>query len=160
MQEDNPPKKFALIVVAVFGAVLAIFLLSYSIKNRQTAQIPQQQAVKDTATKETLNSLVVKDSDEDGIPDWEEPLWGTDPTKKDSDDNGIEDKVEIDAKKATLTENGADSSTEELNETQKFARDFLTVFMALKQSGNLSQDILDNFSTSLSEQALQDMAQV
>ena len=32
----------------------------------------------------TIKDLVNKDTDGDGILDWEEGLWGTDPTKKEN----------------------------------------------------------------------------
>ncbi|MCH7529851.1 hypothetical protein IIB50_01915 [Patescibacteria group bacterium] len=35
------------------------------------------------------------DSDDDGLKDWEEVLWGTDPFNPDTDNDGTDDGVEI-----------------------------------------------------------------
>ena len=44
---------------------------------------------------EILENLITRDTDLDGVLDWEEGLWGTDPTKKDTNDDGVFDGVEI-----------------------------------------------------------------
>ena len=50
---------------------------------------------------ETLESMVNKDTDGDGILDWEEGLWGTDPIKKETTP-GTPDKVAIEKIKASV----------------------------------------------------------
>ncbi|KKR84482.1 MAG: LamG domain protein jellyroll fold domain protein [Candidatus Nomurabacteria bacterium GW2011_GWA2_40_97] len=58
-----------------------------SVKNESTTGLSYGDAI--------LEDLVNKDTDLDGVYDWEESLWGTDPTKKDTDDDGVLDNLEI-----------------------------------------------------------------
>lgn len=46
-------------------------------------------------TKEVLSSIVAIDSDKDGLLDWEESLWGTDPQNPDSDGDSTPDGEEV-----------------------------------------------------------------
>lgn len=80
-----------------------------------------------------------KDSDGDGLLDWEEILWGTDPKNKDSDGDGVKDGEEIAESKNPL---GEDKNTAkdlalqntrgvqaDTNETDKLARSLFTQFV-------------------------------
>ena len=98
----------------------------------------------------TLNSLIGNDSDLDGVKDWEEALWGTDPAKKDSDGNGVPDSTEIERRKSAL---GTTTSTENgdtvINETENLAREIFAATISLKQSGQLDQAAAENLSQAL-----------
>ena len=87
---------------------------------------------------QVLGDLINKDTDLDGIPDWEEGLWGTDPKKKDTDGNGTPDNVEIDRLKQE-------------QETDKFSRELFATIAALNQSGNVDDATIDTLSSSLAE---------
>jgi len=43
------------------------------------------------STAALLKAYAVQDTDGDGLPDWEESLYGTDPTKADTDGDGVND---------------------------------------------------------------------
>ncbi len=43
----------------------------------------------------TTNKKINKDSDNDGLSDWEEELWNTDPNNPDSDGDGVNDSEEV-----------------------------------------------------------------
>lgn len=43
----------------------------------------------------TTNEGAIPDSDSDGLSDEEEPIYGTDPTRRDTDGDGLGDKVEL-----------------------------------------------------------------
>ena len=101
-----------------------------------------------------LGDLVNRDTDADGVLDWEEGLWGTDPTKKDTDDDGIPDDTEIAKLKAETKEGeNLDSSIEEneeiLTETDKFSRELFATVATLSQSGTMDQATIDKLSDSL-----------
>jgi hypothetical protein len=84
------------------------------------------------------------DSDGDGLKDWEETLWGTDPLNPDSDGDGISDGEEIrlnrnplvkgEGEKVTIS-SSTSSAPETLTATDRFSREFFTRYVALKQSG-------------------------
>lgn len=78
--------------------------------------------------------VIQKDTNKNGIPDWEESLWGLDPTK-----DGQANKEFIFAKRETLAkENGGDFDTSKpLTENETLSREFFSVIMSLQESGNL-----------------------
>lgn len=55
------------------------------------------------STEELLKAYSAKDTDGDGLPDWQEALYGTDPNKADTDGDGISDGEA--ARKGMLTPN-------------------------------------------------------
>lgn len=80
-------------------------------------------------SSEILNEYANKDSDEDGLKDWEELLSGTDPHKADTDGNGIKDGKE------PRSSSGTTAVVVELSPTDKLARDFFARYMELNQVG-------------------------
>ncbi len=113
----------------------------------------------------TIEDLVNKDTDGDGVLDWEEGLWGTDPTKKETTP-GISDKVaieklkagrpaaEIDGIKASPQQdglNGADNIGTGMTQTDKFSRELFATISTLNQNGNIDQATIDKLSDSLAE---------
>ncbi len=100
-----------------------------------------------------IGELVSKDTDGDGIFDWEEGLWGTDPTKKDTDDDGSTDDKEIALRKAETVggNNSTQSANIKLTETDKFSQELLTTMVSLIQGGSLDEATVEQISTSLAE---------
>ncbi len=105
-------------------------------------------------TNEPIGELVTQDTDADGVLDWEEGLWGTDPTKKDTDDDGEGDDKEIAKLKAetvggTSTGSSVNAESPKLTETEKFSDQFFTTVAALTQSGSLDEATIEQVSTML-----------
>ena len=94
-----------------------------------------------------LNTLTERDSDGDGLKDWEEVLWKTDPHKKDTDGDGTSDYDEVMAgrdptipgpnDKIKTPENATSTSAtnENLTATERLGREFFANFLAAQQSG-------------------------
>lgn len=97
----------------------------------------------------TVNELVEKDTDGDGVADWEEALWGTDKNKKGTFD-GNSDLVYINNKKKGLNMEDA-VADENLSETEKFSRGFLAAFVAMKQAGTVDSTTINNFGSALGQ---------
>jgi hypothetical protein len=101
-----------------------------------------------------VGDLVNKDTDGDGIPDWEESLYGTDPTKKETTP-GIPDSVAIEKLKSEQTvgttgqANVLSQNTGNLTKTDQFSRDFLATVTSLSQNGTIDQTTVDQISSSL-----------
>lgn len=93
------------------------------------------------------------DSDGDGLKDWEELLWKTDPNNPDTDGDGIPDGEAI--KKSAVKDTTAvsrsltESSAAALSPSDAFARDFLTNVVTLKQQGWSDDEIRKYLSVSM-----------
>jgi len=103
-----PSKKFILVVSVILMMYAGWFFVSAA-KNYLVEKTMGQDKngdggiagvlglEKQINTKNDLASGVASlDSDSDGLKDWEESLWGTDPNKADTDGDGYTDKEEVD----------------------------------------------------------------
>jgi hypothetical protein len=103
----------------------------------------------------TVGEFVYKDTDGDKVSDWEESLYGLDPTKKETTE-GVPDSTAMDKLKmdqsGTLEANGLNSQSEEnLTETDKFSRELFSTVTTLSQGGEIDQATIDKISSSLAE---------
>ncbi|OGI77248.1 hypothetical protein A3B85_02190 [Candidatus Nomurabacteria bacterium RIFCSPHIGHO2_02_FULL_37_13] len=108
-------------------------------------------------SNEVISKLVNKDTDGDGMLDWEEGLWGTDPTKKDTNGDGVLDNIEIEKLKSETGQGEQGESLlalqdENLTETDKFSRELFATVATFNQSGAMDQVTVDKISDSLAEQ--------
>ncbi|MFA6520122.1 MAG: thrombospondin type 3 repeat-containing protein [Candidatus Paceibacterota bacterium] len=116
-------------------------------------QTPNQEGL--TYRTTTIGELVSKDTDGDGIADWEETLWGTDPTKTETTP-GTRDDVTISklrAEQEASTPGTSDTSqdTENLTQTDQFSRELFSTIVATTQSGAMDQATVDKITDSLAE---------
>lgn len=107
-----------------------------------------------------------KDGDNDGLKDWEEGLWKTDPANPDSDGDGTPDGEEV-RNKRNPTKAGPDDIYKNIEEsplgdivkesaaektltlTDIFARDFMSGYFALKDAGQYTPETRDKFIKTL-----------
>ncbi len=113
-----------------------------------------------------LQSLATKDSDHDGLPDWEEALYGTDPHNPDTFHLGMTDGEAVakglivpkavadvpvaSSSPATLDAYGLPQAPADGTLTAQFAQSFFTSYLAAKQnagSADLSSADLQNIAT-------------
>lgn len=140
-----PSKKFSIAIAVCIGLVLVFFAVSYASKVH-TYNAKKEAELK--TGKLTVNELLQKDTDGDGVMDWEEALWGTDKNKS-ATFNGTPDATYIKNKKADL--NIKEPTDQELTETDKFARGFLAAFTAMKDTGNVDSKTITNFGSALGQ---------
>ena len=137
-----PSQRFALIIGITAGGILLILIVTSYFGSKSSftrnSKIP-------VSGKDTVGTLVSKDSNNNGIPDWEESLWGLDPTA-----DGAINKVAIAEKRqAAGIPTLNDSETQPVNQTDAFSRQLLSTILALDQSGNLTPQAIQNLAATV-----------
>ncbi len=138
-------------LLAILALLIVVILVGLANEYTPTEKTVVYQNPSGTLKARSIDSLVTAatsvDTDSDGLKDWEEALWRTDPKKKDSDGDGTTDGEEIRLKRDPLKKGPADAltaeqiaagtlgSVENLSATDKFARDFFAQYVQAKQSG-------------------------
>jgi hypothetical protein len=140
----------------VFGAYIAAL---------STAHPPSATASTET---ELLQAIATRDSDGDGLPDWEEALYGTDPNLVDTNGLGITDGEAV-AKGLIIPKAVADiasssgttgqtanelglPSPEEGSLTDIFAKNFFTLYLSTKQ--DVGRDLTQEETLTIASQSL------
>jgi len=145
---------FLIILAMVFLVVLFLVKNTTFFKKTEVGQEinPKNGLISSNAT---IEDLINRDTDKDGVPDWQEGLWGTDPTKKETTpgvpDSVAIDKLRIQQKNGVETISGGIESIENLTQTEKFSRELFTTVATLSQSGQLDQATIDALGNSLAE---------
>lgn len=148
-----------MLAAALFSAVIVVgaYLLARGVESPDVAQASTETAL--------LQAVATKDSDGDGLPDWEETLYGADPHNPDTFHLGMTDgeavakglivpKALADMPAATSSPAVADAdglppAPAEGTLTAAFAKSFFTSYLAAKQAaggGALSESDIKNVS--------------
>lgn len=151
MQLNLTSNKKRILLSITFVVVL---VLLFSLNTKSTIKNQAGQSTGLVYGDKTLSDVVNTDSDLDGVLDWEEGLWGTDPLKVDSDSDGVPDGTEINQLKGTetITSGSVLDEEEVLTETDRFSREVFTTVATLSQSGTLTQETLEGLGSSLATQ--------
>jgi hypothetical protein len=100
----------------------------------------------------TIKQLVEMDTDGDTIPDWQEKLYGLDPTKRETvpgvPDSTTINKLRTEQGLISINEN---QDTENLTETEKFARELFSTAASVGQSGTFDQTLTEQIGVSLAD---------
>lgn len=147
-----PNKKILFLIVFILLIFSGWFYFS-NYKNKQVQYIAEKEK-SPLAVAMDQTSRLDADSDGDGLKDWEELLWKTDPNKADTDGDGTNDNEEIalnrnplkagpddkiSNKEDLVAQEKAVSDSKQNTLTAAYARKFLTDYMTLKkQKGELS----------------------
>lgn len=174
MYKFLPSKKFLSILGSIILAVGIIWLTYFLIGESKQRKIKSEaeQAELLNIKKANAEKFLALDTDGDGLKDWEEALWKTDPEQKDTDKDGTTDGEEVvanrdPAKKGPgdeidpqlIAENKkADEDFAKLSPTDQFARVFFSQYIDAKSSSEQNtltsgekQAVLDNMITSISK---------
>ncbi len=142
-QNYLPSKKFiaGVMVITIFiGVIWGIYGIVKFFKNRANRKA-------ETSANLTVSDIIQKDGNTNGIPDWEEYLWGLDPYK-----NGDSNKEFINNKKKLLSQNEislTDGSV--LTENEIMSREFFAAIVALQESNNLNDESMKSISDVIGE---------
>ena len=142
-----PSKNFLKITGSFMLIIAVVLLVFFTVSNKEIFSKKKNGSLK--TEDQTVLGLIQRDTDRDGVADWEESLWGTDKNNPKTFDNTI-DSVYIENKKKglNLTE---EEDYENLTETDRFAREFFTAYAAMKSSGDIDEDAINNFSSALGQ---------
>lgn len=154
--KNKPSKRiiaFGIIAFAVvFGIAIYKFAPEWNLHEKINKILSRNSETKESDKLSVSliedKKILDKDTDNDGLKDWEEDLWGTDKNDKDSDkdgtsdgdevkDNrnplksglGADDKIKIDSKNSIVSNLPTASTT-----GSRLAKDLLTAAMVLKNS--------------------------
>lgn len=89
-----PPKNFTKIIITTCLFIFLLFGIIFIYKSKKNTPGEEIVLNKELATNLITDNLSL-DSDGDGLRDWEEFLWKTDPDNQDSNSDGIFDGAEI-----------------------------------------------------------------
>jgi len=92
MHRYAPSKKFILFILALLVLGGVFWILRNNNSNRKQAN---NNDLKQQYNGPVIAEEIAKDSDGDGLKDWEEALWKTDPNNPDTDGDGTPDGQEI-----------------------------------------------------------------
>ena len=143
-----PSKKIILVGIACVVVIALIFISSQN-KNSgvsASAQNPQTEIAPQVIMSETVKNSSNVDTDGDGLKDWEEVLWGTNPEKSDTNGNGIKDAQEVEVLKRSQTlkqaptasnafKNSNTAPTQAPTLTEKIAQEAFAKYINLRQTG-------------------------
>ncbi len=140
MNEHRPSKQFLIRGGIAIGIVAIVLAVQTNWFQKLFTKNPNEASIENTLT---VGDVIDKDSNSNGIPDWEEKLWGLDPSVLYT--NGVPNNQIIEDKKRALGVDGTvDEST--LNETDRLSRELYTLATALGQSGEVDSATLEQIA--------------
>lgn len=133
VEQTSLPSKQFIIRGSILLGVIIIILLAQSGWVRSLFKKSAK-----TVPAATVGEAIIKDSNGNGIPDWEERLWGLDPTELYTGNMSNREIIESKKKALGLTN---PTSDEPLNETDTIARQLFSIAMSLSEEGASIEDI-------------------
>lgn len=101
------------------------------------------------AGNQTIKELLDKDTNGNGVSDWEEKLWGLDPAVLYT--GGVANKDIIETKKKSLNINPTSEDTEGVSPTDKLARELFALTVTLGQSDEIDSETLKSIAQKLGD---------
>lgn len=93
MPNLEKPSKRILIFIAFAVVVITLLLVNKFYKSKPAALLVEP--YQNTEVKSETNEIALIDTDEDGLPDWQETITGTNINNKDTDSDGTSDGAEL-----------------------------------------------------------------
>ena len=142
MNKYLPSKQFMariLIILIILGAIGGLYELTQYFRKGKNDPVPTKLLVKD---------IIQKDSNDNGIADWEEGLWGLDPTK-----DGPANKEFILNKRSVLAKDNTSQAVDDnaLTENDVLSRELFATVMSLQQSDSLNTDSIKSVSEAIGQ---------
>lgn len=143
------PNKKILIFIALILIIFAGWFYYSKQKNKQSEYLAGQQDSGPLTVIAGGENQLDSDTDGDGLKDWEESLWRTDPKNPDTDDDGATDGEETTQNRDPLKQGPDDKISANIDDvvlknqkqaeseqtiTAGYAKKFLTSYLLLKQA--------------------------
>lgn len=158
-------KSLVLRLAVILGAVLVLSLIVFFNNKDSAGERSERTAVEISEGAESFDPTAFElDSDNDGLRDWEESLWGTDKDNADTDGDGTNDGDEVaegrdpliagpdDRVEAATTPSYKRTDEENLSVTQSFERDYYQGIAELSAEGQLNNETLQTFILGLARE--------
>jgi hypothetical protein len=132
--------KYLLLFLLAGALIAGAIYFAYKTKKSNTVAEEKNLSI----INESRKTVAITDTDGDGLADWEEALWKTDPANQDTDGDGTSDGEEVSQGRNPSIKGPNDkdepikttASSSELTLREKFSREFFADYLKLKQSGN------------------------
>ena len=145
-----PSKKIG---VALFF-VVALFVVVFVIPKEKTYNTSPEKNLFGEISRKQISEVAKKDSDGDGLADWEEALWGTDINNPDTDGDGTSDGEEVRLRRDPSSGEVDDSlleynlpkivnDGEELTHTERFGRELFSGYSELINTSRYKDEQAD-----------------
>ena len=149
LEKYLPSKKFIasflviVILVSFFFTIKGVFVL---FKDKKVLTNKGQQ------TQVAVGALIQQDSNSNGIPDWEEYLWGLNPKI-----NGESNQQFILSKKTALAKSGdmvVSDDSQKITDNEILSQQLFATLVSLQQTGQLDDNALKTINESISKNAI------
>ncbi|MFA7252374.1 MAG: hypothetical protein WC027_00775 [Candidatus Paceibacterota bacterium] len=151
MEKYLPSKKFLYIIGSIILAILIVWGVPVLLKKQVEKPLSQQTTGAEQSAK--IQEFLATDTDSDGLRDWEETLWKTDPQNTDTDGDKTSDfeevKINRDPTKAApgdeidekiiASQQQREAEYNKLTETEKLSRLLFSQYVVSKQGDELNQ---------------------
>lgn len=121
----------------VSALILGVAVISSAFLINNPVNFAEQAVASPSSALRT--QIIEKDSDGDGLLDWEETLWGTDPFVIDTDGDGILDGEYVASRKKNKTPEEI-VKFEDLSYTSQFSRTFFAEYLQYQSDGTLTEN--------------------
>ncbi len=138
-----PSRRFVGLMCAIVGVAVLFFVVTSRFGVR--ASFGSKKSLVSLSADGTLGDAVTRDSNANGISDWEEILWGFDPAT-----DGPSNKKAIEKKKREAGIAVADAP-ENATQTELFSQSLLSTILALQQSGSVTPEAITNLAASMGD---------
>ncbi|MFA5773491.1 MAG: hypothetical protein WC908_02350 [Candidatus Paceibacterota bacterium] len=141
-----PSKSFFAVIISIIVLIGLFFGIFFGIKGIISLFKNKKLAKDGKQVEVTVGEIIQKDSNDNGIADWEEYLWGLDPKK-----SGPENKDFILAKKKALEESGVlvSDETKTLTDNDMLSQEFFATIISLQQTGDLNTESMKSVAKAL-----------
>lgn len=127
----------------IFGSIIVVLGFAFFVGRILNA--PQDASGNPDVSLTTAKELSERDSDNDGLPDWEEFLWKLDPQNPDTNNDGVLDGQEVEKRRAELKSDDLYGNTPN-TQTDALARQF---YLFAAANPNPSKSDIDSFLASI-----------